>query len=840
MTPLSASTILWNGSTDALWDTPANWTPTGEPLAADDAIFPAVAPALGLNITLAAGEVANSLTFRNDYVLSAGALALSAGTVTVAPATNATIGSVLEGSGGLTLAASNLLAGVDAQIGGGRLILSGTNTYAGPTTISAGVLSISNSANLGNASATNTIAISGGTLQNTGAAVTLGTTRTVQISSNGAPAADGATFDVAANSVLTVNGLVSGTANHALTKTGAGTLVLSTAANSFIGKIVVNEGFISVGEKVANSNPNPTKNLGDVGNDILLNGGGIRWTAASSSSGVGRWTVNTGQVWEIGPNGGTIDIVNKQSAKIFFATGSNLITGSGTITKKGFGPLTIEIQNTTFTGNWVLDEGILEVRGTAALGDGTNLITVNNGELANAVGSGITTIANAITMNGGAIAGQSANTPIYSGPITFNNSSTVRVGDWWQNVARDLNFTGVLTGAGAINVSKGSFGTGTYITGGSEATTVNTGTLFIKNAANTLSGPVTIQNNIKVNTASATNSGSTIGTADFTLAGGTLQLRDDGLGNNDVLDYTSNDLTVAANAGSGVTVGIATLDVNRASANSGNTFQLGKLSIGAEQFNVTGGNGYVAEFTDTTTLTGTPTLNVDTADLVLSGGVSGGANGITKSGAGKLTLGGLAAFTGATNVNAGKLAVEALMGGAVNVASGAQVEGTGAISGALTIASGGTLAPGGVTPGNMLAGSLALNGGTLALDLESTIAYDGMSVDGVVALNAPVTLTLALATTFAAGSEFAIILNNSGQAVTLADAASRFVFNGTPLNEGDNFTATGGFGSQEFELSYAGGDGNDVVLTAVPEPGSAVLLVASLGLLARARRRRQS
>ena len=64
-----------------------------------------------------------------------------------------------------------------------------------------------------------------------------------------------------------------------------------------------------------------------------------------------------------------------------------------------------------------------------------------------------------------------------------------------------------------------------------------------------------------------------------------------------------------------------------------------------------------------------------------------------------------------------------------------------------------------------------------------------------------------------------------------------FTYDSVVLNEGAHFVASG----QEFAISYAGGtDNNDVVLTAVPEPGAVTSLLGGLGMLLGLRRRRQS
>ena len=108
------------------------------------------------------------------------------------------------------------------KAGAGLMQLTGTNSYAGLTSITNGILSIAASAHLGDASATNTIAINGGTLQDTGAGVNLGANRSVAIG------ASGGTVDVAAASDLTIPGVISG-AGNTLTKTGSGTLKINGA-----------------------------------------------------------------------------------------------------------------------------------------------------------------------------------------------------------------------------------------------------------------------------------------------------------------------------------------------------------------------------------------------------------------------------------------------------------------------------------------------------------------------------------------------------------------------------------------------------------------------------------
>jgi hypothetical protein len=69
------------------------------------------------------------------------------------------------------------------------------------------------------------------------------------------------------------------------------------------------------------------------------------------------------------------------------------------------------------------------------------------------------------------------------------------------------------------------------------------------------------------------------------------------------------------------------------------------------------------------------------------------------------------------------------------------------------------------------------------------------------------------------------VINNEAGAIS-----GRF----TNLPEGGSITA-GGFA---FRGTYVGGDGNDLVLTVIPEPCAAVSMVGGMGILALRRRRR--
>jgi autotransporter-associated beta strand protein len=197
--------------------------------------------ALGNALTVLNGSAAHTIvaniamgasqTWTND----GGLLTISGSSITGSD-TNLTV----AGSGNVALAASIQTGnGTFTKNGAGTTTLSGVNTYAGQTSINGGVVSINASNNLGNGSVTNTIAIAGGTLRNTGSLVNLGVNRSVNIG------AGGATLDVTGSNSLEVSGVIGAAGSAALTKVGTGKAILS-AANTYVGDTNVNEGTVLV------------------------------------------------------------------------------------------------------------------------------------------------------------------------------------------------------------------------------------------------------------------------------------------------------------------------------------------------------------------------------------------------------------------------------------------------------------------------------------------------------------------------------------------------------------------------------------------------------------------
>lgn len=214
-------------------------------------------------------------------------------------------------------------------------------------------------------------------------------------------------------------------------------------------------------------------------------------------------------------------------------------------------------------------------------------------------------------------------------------------------------------------------------------------------------------------------------------------------------------------------------------------------------------------------LTGAGNVSLGSGTLTIAGtssssftGVIGGSGGVTLSGAGQtLILSGPSNATGTLTDNGGQLVVAgatATWPGAVVVNSGGLGLASGATVGPVTVNSGGQVTPGGGGTATANTGNLTFaSGGVYHALLNGTGAgsFSRLNVAGSVVLGSA-TLSVTPSTTFAAGTQFLIIDNDGVDPVT-----------GTFLGlaEGATFSA----GGQSYSITYVGGTGNDVVLTAL-------------------------
>jgi fibronectin-binding autotransporter adhesin len=200
--------------------------------------------------------------------------------------------------------------------------------------------------------------------------------------------------------------------------------------------------------------------------------------------------------------------------------------------------------------------------------------------------------------------------------------------------------------------------------------------------------------------------------------------------------------------------------------------------------------------------------------------------GLQKSGDGTLRLTANNTYGGSTVVAGGILQVDGSQpGSSVSVLGGAQLMGNGRVGAVDFVSSGGI--PGVVAPGHSSGILSCANfnlggaGGTLRIELNGATpginGYDQLYSRGALSFVTldGVTLDASLNFTSAVNDQFTIIRKDGFRLVT-----GEF----TGLPEGANFYISG----EQFTITYAGGDGNDVVLTRIPTPPRPTLTIEKI------------
>jgi len=299
-----------------------------------------------------------SLTGANGIITSdtAGPVTLTVGYNETSPA--AYTGRILNGSGTVGL----------TKVGSGKLSLSGTCSYTGPTVVNDGTLSyLSVNAIAGGDYTVSKGMMDTSTFSRTVGAVTLSNGGVI----NGSGVLTGASYNMQDG---TVNLILGGGAGVALTKSTAGTVTLANA-NTYGGPTVVSEGILRYGVSDAIADGAVTVSGGTL--DI----GGLSDT-------VGAVTLDSGNI--IGSGGGTLTGVSYDvrsglvSAVLGGATASLTKTTGGDVTLAGAN---------TYGGGTFVEDGRLIVNGSI-----TGITTVEPGGILS--GNGI--IGN-ITLNAGGV-----------------------------------------------------------------------------------------------------------------------------------------------------------------------------------------------------------------------------------------------------------------------------------------------------------------------------------------------------------------------------------------------------------------------------------------------------
>ena len=291
--------------------------------------------------------------------------------------------------------------------------------------------------------------------------------------------------------------------------------------------------------------------------------------------------------------------------------------------------------------------------------------------------------------------------------------------------------------------------------------------------------------------------------------------------------------TVDVTGTSGMSIAYSAAAVGTYNLNGGTltTKQIYKGS-GTAAFNIDGGTLKAGgAFTSTMPMTingNGATIDTNGKAVTLSGGLLAGTGtgGLIKQGGGALTLTGTSTYAGATALNVGTLQIDGSLANTsgVSVATGAVLRGSGSIAGAVSLASGSAIEPGGMgNVGTLTLGGLTLASGTgLGFDLNTTTTSDMISMtSSLLTIN---------------GLEFDDFNFN---ALAGFDVGSYTLIDAGSVS-GSLGAATGVIGSLYGTLALSGGDLMLNVTTAVPEPNTLALLTSGLlGLVAYAWRKRK-
>jgi len=718
--------------------------------------------------------------------------------------------------------------------GTGTTTLTGTNTYTGATTVDAGTLALSGTAVDG------TLVVNGGTVNVTGNATTTD-------NDNANP-------------------------NIFIASTSYSTATLSVSSGATFTDAAGTAAFFRVGSGAASIGI-----LNDAGtvNQGVTNGiGGNVGNAANSSGAI----YNTGTFNEnasgTGPTGDGIYVGNSVGAYGY-------IYNSGTFTDTGYLGLTRNDTASTAASSAVVDVagGTFTVTNAANLtlnadqaytNQATAQIDVTGGTLT----AGSTTTGT-VTVNSVANAYSSINVSGNSAVFTTSGVSGIGLNTTTgSNIATNTALVTVANG-GTLNTSFiSSFGTTS-----NNILTLNGGTL-IATAAN---ATALIQSGVKTYIQSGGTNVINNGGFSVTVAGALLAPSGNGvtgivLGGTDS-GYVGAPVVVISGGGGTGAAAIANFNPTTGTITGFTITSPGSGYTSTPTITLVGGSGTVGAGA---------TAGLATASASI-GSVTGG--GITFTGSSTTTLTAASTYTGGTTIGAGTLRVNNTSGssgtgtGTVTVQSGATLGGSGYVgtsgssNGAITVNSGGTIAAGASTSATGLLTSYSSSGVALGAGsaytwkINADTNHSG-TAGGATGWDEIATQSITLGssgTPLNSGSSFTVNITGmpsagfgaGTQSFPIATAVNGISLNGNPVGNNTNLStadpsdfvlSTSGFTAPSsasglttsWQLEVVGDSGLgasgqdlDLIYSATPEPGTAMLVLAGALPLLTARRRRR-
>ena len=724
------------------------------------------------------------------------------------------------GASGVTIA-STIPSGTP-----GVLTFGGANTFTGQLRVLNSTLSIASTNDVSTNGVLGNSAFSV-ILGGTGQTGTLAYTAASGTSTKPFTMTTGGTGALNVTTALTLNGLIDG--GGALTKSGAGILTLG-AANTYSGATTISAGTLRLAHSSAVSGTTAITLTAagtslQVGTDTAFSGPRIVSTAGTivsdrATSGAGLTHAFSG-ISRLGS--GNTDItaganVTSGTAAVQFASFDN---DNGTVANFGLNPTTAN----------VIVVGGVNMGGGANAGDANFTLTgtITGNSIGGAIVNGARVNANLIKSG--------FSTWSLSGANTYNGTTTINAGT--------LSLSGANTGTGTIILNAGTLDLGGGTATGSLASptlTLAGGTFaYTRTGTNTQSFTTTNINSstglISVAAGNTLNLGTVVrgagGWVDFSTTGAGIVAADTSSNVTGIMPGFSFGSNWAVANGAGVAISglssytLTSVATTAASNYAGNNIDVndssgvldGAITTNSLRFNTAAAN--------TLTLTGTPNIITSGGILVSSGvganlsTIAGGdltgaaitnlnviqnntlggltissvivnntATGLSKSGAGLLTLTGANTYTGGTTVNAGTLQLSGLgrpgaLGSNVSVSSGALLDLNGTNQNITFVvgAGVGTVAnnSGSGTSILTMAGTATINGGLVTI-VDSTTTPGGKvgvvitattttmsnlnTYSGDTTVNAGAFLYLSSATTSGAGTG-SISLPASGASIAL-------------------------------------------------------------------------
>jgi autotransporter-associated beta strand protein len=589
-------------------------------------------------------------------------------------------------------------AGGLKKTGGGKLTLSGVNSYSGGTLVSEGTLQVVTQAV---PSTNGPLALDGtagspvvvvdvtnsGRFWEVGALTSTGGTPAIEIqygalspSASVAPIKVTGNVDLTTTPLLTVggsaiavgtyplihySGTFSGTAPTAVALPGycSGIITHNTATRT-IALVVTSSSYDpaltwAVGDGVWDINS--TANWKQSGNAVKFNNGNaVNFDDTASGISPITITLNTA----VAPSGVTVN-----STKDHVIGGSGSISGTAGVNLLGTGTLTLANAN-TYSGGTVLSAGQLNINHGSAIGTGT--LTINPGTLID-------------NTSGGDVSLGAGNTQLWNGNFSYlGTANNLHTGTGSVTLGNPVS----------INVAANSLTVGGPIEGDHKVTKSGGGTLVLA-AANTFTGGLTVSEG----GVSFTDPAS-IGTGVLTLGGGTID------------NVSGGDLVLSP---SGILLGSSF-----AFAGSGNLTIDGAATLQTPN---------------------TPSaISVTDKDLTFTGTVTLANTVVTKSGMGALTYSGNTSNSGGMIINEGRVNLDKSSGSVITNASGVMVNADGSL--VITGDGGNQIADaesGAITPVNLNGGTFDLNGRSEKVD-SLTIIGGGILRNGAASSTSALTL----------------------------------------------------------------------------------------------------